>query len=398
LPEQSLVVADYGQIELVVLADLIGHGKLFEGFHAGIDPHTMHAAGVLRKRPEDVTKDERQYLGKTLGFTIVNGAQAAKVAQMSQVSLKRAKQILEDYDTNFPEVGEFKTEQFRLARTRRPPYLVSLLGRKRRLPALLATEKWARARAERQGFNFLIQGGAADIMKVALIRIAAALAKYMPEAYLILTVHDEAIVVCPTARAEECRQLVIEAMTGPGIQKLIKVPLRVDAKVVQCWADAKLVFAGKLVSCRHEGDTVTDADENEAVDLTPLVKTRFAWDMIDHDQIQEWLPRFGLTPAGQESMDMDHLSCHERAILVQPFANLIERYSQITAEMQADYVFAAEDELTETRALEKAEYTETAFRLIDTSALAIVAQFLQDGYLTYGPACTITVTVPEPGE
>lgn len=398
MPEHSLVVADYGQIELVILASLIGHGKLFDGFHAGIDPHTMHAAGVLRKRPEDVTKDERQYTGKTLGFSVVNGAQAAKIASMAQVSLKRAKQILEDYDTNFPEVVEFKAEQFKLARTRRPPYLVSLLGRKRRLPALLASEKWARARAERQAFNFLIQGGAADVMKRALIRIDQLLTEHMPEASLLLTVHDEALISCSTARAEECRQLVVDAMTGPDIQKLIKVPLKVDAKVVSSWDQAKLVFAGKLVSCRHGGETVTDADENEVVDLTPLVKTRFAWDMIDHDQIQEWLPRFGLTPAGQESMDMDHAACHERAVLVHPFANLIERYSQITAEMQSDYVFAAEDELSEARALEKAEYTEMAFRLIDTSALAIVAQFLQDGYLTYGPACTITVTVPEPGE
>jgi len=236
----SLVVADYGQVELVMLAHMIGKGKLFEGFHLGIDPHTMHAAGVLRKRPEDVTKNERQALGKTLGFTIVNGAGDKKVAQMAGVSLERGRKILADYDKEFPEVPAFKRKQFALARSRRPPYLTSpILGRKRRLPELLSDEKWRRERAERQAFNYLIQGGAADLMKIALVRADRLLQEHRPEAYLSLTVHDEMVAVSPDEFAEEVKALIEEAMVGEEMQKLLRVPLKTEALIVKRWADAK---------------------------------------------------------------------------------------------------------------------------------------------------------------
>lgn len=236
----KLVVADYGQIELVILAHMIGRGKLFDGFWAGIDPHTMHAAGVLRKDPADVTKNERQLLGKTLGFTIVNGAQYKKVAELAQVSFDRAQEILDDYDTEFPEVPAFKKKQFALARSRRPPYLESpILHRRRRLPELLADERWKRERAERQGFNFLIQGGAADLIKLALPRADALLAEHVPAAGLTLTVHDELVGETPEEFAELVRDLIVEAMIGEEIQKLVRVPLKVEANIVDRWADAK---------------------------------------------------------------------------------------------------------------------------------------------------------------
>jgi DNA polymerase I-like protein with 3'-5' exonuclease and polymerase domains len=232
------VVSDYGQIELVMLAHLIGRGKLFEGFLAGIDPHTVHAAGVLGKDPADVTKDERQKYGKTLGFTVINGAHWKKVAELIGGTQKEAKWILDKHEAEFPEVYAFKEAVFNGARSRRPPHVRSLLGRKRRMPGLMSNEFRVRSAAERETFNFLIQGGAADLMKVALIAADNMLAERVPEAYVNMTVHDEMTAMCRIEDVEETKATVIEAMTGPHIQRLIKVPLKVDCNAAQRWSDA----------------------------------------------------------------------------------------------------------------------------------------------------------------
>ena len=233
----SLVVADYGQIELVILAHLIGHGRLFDGFHAGIDPHTITAAGILGKDSERVTKEERQYYGKTMNFTIVNGGQYHLVMQMLDCSEREAKRILKKHEKQFPEIYSFKKAVLKKARSRRPPYVRSILGRKRRMPGLLSSEYKIMAAAERETFNFLIQGGAADLIKLALIETDYQLSLAVPDAYISMTVHDEQTVVAPIAQAEEAKSIVIEAMTGEHIQHLIKVPLAVDCNIGQRWSE-----------------------------------------------------------------------------------------------------------------------------------------------------------------
>jgi len=233
----SLVVGDYGQIELVILAHLIGHGKLFDGFWAGIDPHIVTAAGILGKPTDSVTKDERQYFGKTMNFTIVNGGQWRLVAEMIDCGEREAKRILSKHEKEFPEIYAFKKAVFKKARSRRPPHVRSILGRKRRMWDLLSSEyKWAAA-AERETFNFLIQGGAADLMKLALIDTDYQLGQLVPDAYVSMCVHDEQTVVTPTDRAEQVRAIMVESMTGPHIQKLIKVPLSVDCNIGQRWSE-----------------------------------------------------------------------------------------------------------------------------------------------------------------
>lgn len=237
---EVLVCADYGQIELVILAHLIGYGHLFDGFWKGIDPHTVHAAGVLGKDPADVTKIERQTFGKTLGFTIVNGAGPFKVGQMIGGNMDDGEALLRKYDKDFPETPAFKQAVFELARSRQPvPYVRTLLGRKRRVPELLSSNYKRRAAAERQTFNTLIQGGAADVIKLAMIHADRMLGEECPEAYLSLTVHDEILAVGPEKYGEMIKEILVRAMTGPQIQDLIKVPLTVDANVVKNWADAK---------------------------------------------------------------------------------------------------------------------------------------------------------------
>lgn len=248
-PGWMLIPADYGQIELVVLAHLLGYGALFEGFQKGIDPHLVHAAGVLDRvpilntdgsHPEGVLPDERQRYGKTLGFTIVNGAGPEKVGSMIGSDKRGGTELLEKYDRDFPETPAFKEAVFELARSRAPvPYVRTLIGRKRRVPELLSPVYGIRAAAERQTFNTLIQGGAADLIKLAVIEADRLIGESLPDAYLSLTVHDEIVAVAQEDQAEACKALLVEAMTGPALQRMVDVPLKVDAKVVKRWAQAK---------------------------------------------------------------------------------------------------------------------------------------------------------------
>jgi len=237
--DEVLVVGDLGQIELVILAHLIGYGALFEGFHNGIDPHLVTAAGVTGKTPDQVTKGERQTLGKTLNFTVVNGAGPHLIGTMIGGGYKDGLALMKKYDRDFPEVPAFKRQVFGECRSRRPPHVVTLLGRKRRVLAMLSGDKKKRAAAERQVFNSLIQGGAADLIKLAMIRFDDRLQQHVPEAYLTMTVHDELVAVSPRGKAEYVRELMVDAMTGPGIQKYVKVPLTVDAQIVDRWSEAK---------------------------------------------------------------------------------------------------------------------------------------------------------------
>ncbi len=241
-PGGKMIVADYSQIELVILAHYIGEGKLYEAFMTGIDPHTMTAAMVLGKDPADVTKVERQDLGKTLGFAVVYGAGLGKVASMAHISIDEAKRVLKQHERMFPEIHAFKQDVIDLACSRQPvPYITTLMGRKRRMPDLNVSQgddffNKRRKGAERQTFNSLIQGGAADLIKYAMIRLDTMLPS---EAKLVLTVHDEVVVTCPDGMADEVEGIVREAMTGQGIQRFIKVPLKVDLHTGDRWGDIK---------------------------------------------------------------------------------------------------------------------------------------------------------------
>ena len=234
-PEHRLVVADYGQIEMVLLAHFAGPGPLFHGLHQGNDPHTQTAAGVFGVPVEEVTKDQRQ-AGKGINFAVVYGAWADKVAAMAGVSVREAKAFLDAHEEAFPEVYRFKRKALATCRSRRPPYLRTLLGRKRRIPAIMAGDDKTRRRAERQAINSLIQGSAADVIKYAMIRLNETLEEDMR---LILSVHDELVTIAPAHKAERCAELVREAMLGEDIQKLVNVPLSSDVKIVDRWSEAK---------------------------------------------------------------------------------------------------------------------------------------------------------------
>jgi DNA polymerase I-like protein with 3'-5' exonuclease and polymerase domains len=241
----KLVVADYGQIELVVLAHFIGRGDLYKGFHNGVDPHSATAAALMGVDPQEfirrVKEGDRECIdfrqvAKGINFAVVYGAGPDKVASMAKISVKDAKRFMEMHQKLFPEIYRFKEEVVRVCRSRRPPYIRTLLGRKRRLPLILSQSNGLRMGAERQAVNSLIQGSAADLIKLAMIRLNNILPD---EIRLILSVHDELVVLAPEDRAEEAAGLVKEAMLGEDIQKLLKVPLSSDVKIVDRWSEAK---------------------------------------------------------------------------------------------------------------------------------------------------------------
>lgn len=230
-----LLIADYAQIEQRILAHFAGKGKLWQGFHDGIDAHTQTASVVFGVAPEDVTKAMRQ-VAKAIAFAINYGAGAPKVADMAGVPVRRARQILKTHEKEFPEVYNYKTRLLHVARSRRPvPYLRTLLGRKRRLPDLLARADDKRARAERQLVNSHIQGSNADITKKALVRLNET---RFDEMQILLTVHDEIAVMCHRDRAEEGARLLHDAMAGPDMQ-LLSVPVTTDVKICNRWSEAK---------------------------------------------------------------------------------------------------------------------------------------------------------------
>ncbi len=245
--DHKLVVSDYGQVELVVLAHFVGKGPLYDGFFDGIDPHTMTAAMVFGQDPQELTQRIMQgdpeakgwrQIAKNLNFAIVYGAGPDKVASMSKVSTAKAKGFLETHERQFPEIYAFKDQALRVAASRSIPHLTTLMGRKRRVPGIRSNSFKVRGRAERQLINSLIQGSAADLIKLAMVRTDKALTE-AGCGKLVLSVHDELVARATTANAAQCEDVVREAMVGAGIQKWVKVPLSIDLHVVDKWSQAK---------------------------------------------------------------------------------------------------------------------------------------------------------------
>jgi len=232
---ESLIVADYGQIELVVLAHFSHAKALVDGFNNGIDAHVTTASKIFGVPVEEVTKPMRG-VAKTENFAVVYGSGVEKTASTAGITLKEAKRFLDIHQREFPEIYAFKDAVIRVAKSRRPAHLRTLLGRKRRLPELFRADRGQRMAAERQAVNSLIQGSAADLIKLAMIRLHSSLP---PEMKLILSVHDELVMTCPDAMVEEGSRLMREAMLGEEIQSLLSVPMTIDLSVVKRWADAK---------------------------------------------------------------------------------------------------------------------------------------------------------------
>lgn len=234
-PGYNLIVADYSQIEYRVLAHYSGDPTLIEAFENGYDPHAAVAAMLLNKDIEDVTDSERD-LGKTFNFAQIYGAGNENLANTLGVSVNRIKQFRKKYDSDFPLVGKFSRYVVKKARSRKPtPYIQTLGGRRRHLPALLWSDNELRSSAERQAVNSLIQGSAADIIKFAMLDVGDGLKAY-PDWRMLLTVHDELMLMAPEEEAPDCAAFLQETMEAV---EAINVPLVAEAAYGSNWNEAK---------------------------------------------------------------------------------------------------------------------------------------------------------------
>ena len=232
-PGCVLVDADYSQIELRVLAHIADDKAMQEAFNSGEDFHTLTAARVFHVAPEDVTPQMRRN-AKAVNFGIVYGISDFSLAGDIGVSRKEAKAYIDGYLDHYQGVRDYMKSVVETARE--SGFVESLYGRRRYLPELRSSNYNIRTGAERMALNTPIQGTAADIIKIAMIRVHDRMAREGLEAKLVLQVHDELIVECPEAEEETVLKLVTEEMESAAA---LKVPLVAEAHAGRSWYEAK---------------------------------------------------------------------------------------------------------------------------------------------------------------
>ena len=232
-PGCVLVDADYSQIELRVLAHIAQDHTMQESFCNGNDIHTATAAQVFSVPIEEVTPLQRRH-AKAVNFGIVYGISEFSLAEDIGVSRYEARAYIDNYLTNYRGVRTYMKKVVEDARE--IGYTETLYGRKRYIPELKSGNFNVRSGAERIALNTPIQGTAADLIKLAMIRVEKALNEHFPDAKLLLQVHDELIVECPEEIASQVAELISREMEGVA---QLNVPLTAEAKYGKSWYDAK---------------------------------------------------------------------------------------------------------------------------------------------------------------
>ncbi|MBD5150092.1 MAG: DNA polymerase I [Oscillibacter sp.] len=232
-PGKVLVDADYSQIELRLLAHISGDQAMKEAFLSGEDFHTVTAAHVFGVPIDQVTANMRR-AAKAVNFGIVYGISAFSLSQDLGVSVAEAKEYMDAYFARFPGVKRYMDGVIEKART--DGYVETMFHRRRALPEIKASNFNTRSFGERVALNMPIQGAAADIIKLAMVRVFDRLKKENLQAKLIMQVHDELIVECPEDEAERVKALLTEEMEGVYD---LAVPLTADAHSGKNWLEAK---------------------------------------------------------------------------------------------------------------------------------------------------------------
>ncbi len=228
-----LLSADYSQVELRILAHVSGEPLLREAFERGEDIHTRTAAEVLGKDPATLTRSERD-VAKMVNFGIIYGISSFGLAENLEIPRDEAQAYIDTYLARFPRVQEFIART--IAQAAADGYVTTLLGRRRPIPELRASNRQTRSLGERLAVNTVMQGTAADVIKVAMIRAHDRLRAEGRTARLVLQVHDELLLEVPETEVSGVRDLVREEMVGAYP---LDPPLAVDVGVGDNWADAK---------------------------------------------------------------------------------------------------------------------------------------------------------------
>jgi DNA polymerase-1 len=228
-----LLVADYNQIELRCIAHLANDPGLIDAFTRGEDIHTSTAARVFGVESKDVTHEMRSQ-AKMVSYGLAYGMEAYGLGQRLSIGVDEASEILESYFSAFPNVRKYMDDAVDDARKR--GYTETLFGRRRPIPELNSSNFRIRQVGERQAMNAGIQGLAADIFKVALVRLQEALDRESLASRIILQVHDEIILESPKNEHARVEALLLETMRGAAD---LRVPLEVHLAWGASWAAAK---------------------------------------------------------------------------------------------------------------------------------------------------------------
>ncbi len=231
-PSKVLVDADYSQIELRLLAHIANDETMIAAFRSGEDIHAVTASQVFGVPLAEVTPLQRSH-AKAVNFGIVYGISAFSLAQDIGVFQSEAKAYMDSYFAKYHGVHEYMTRVVEQAKA--DGYVTTLFGRRRDLPELKSSNFNLRSFGERVALNMPIQGTAADIIKAAMVRVDARMRAEKLQARLLLQVHDELIVECPTEEAETVKAILVDEMEHVVDYR---VPLLVDAKIGASWAEA----------------------------------------------------------------------------------------------------------------------------------------------------------------
>ncbi|HEY3170824.1 MAG TPA: DNA polymerase I [Thermoanaerobaculia bacterium] len=232
-PGRKLVVADYSQIELRILAHLSGDQALIGAFERGDDIHRATAARIFGVSP-DLVSMEMRFAAKRINFALLYGMAAYTLGKDLGVSTAEAKSYIESYFAQFPAVRG--TLDGILEEARRTKEVRTIFGRVRPIPDIHASNGLVRGNAERMALNAPFQGSAADIIKIAMVRLERALARARPRARMLLQVHDELVLEAPEGDVAEVSELVRDVMEGAA---QLKVNLAVDVGSGENWLEAK---------------------------------------------------------------------------------------------------------------------------------------------------------------
>ena len=230
--DHVLVSADYSQIELRVIASLSNDEDMIKAFNNNEDIHKSTASKVFNIDLENVTKEQRSH-AKVVNFGIIYGVSAFGLSNQTDLSRSESKEIIDNYYKSYPKLKEFTSNQIEFARSN--GYVKTLLGRKRYLNDINSRNAIIRSSAERNAINSPVQGTAADIIKLAMIKIDNELEKLKLKSKLILQVHDELIFDCPKGEIDIIKDMVQEKMQNAY---QLNVPLKVDVGDGYNWLEA----------------------------------------------------------------------------------------------------------------------------------------------------------------
>ena len=234
-PAWLLFSADYSQIELRVLAHMSRDRELLDAFRRGEDIHSSTAA-LMFDVPVNQVNSEQRRIAKVLNFGVIYGLSAHGIAQQTEFSREEGANFIENYFAKYPGISGYLEDV--KAKTREAQYVETLLGRRRYVPEINASNFNVRGAAERMAINMPIQGTAADIMKLAMIRVQRRLDQGGLRTKMLLQVHDELVFESPREELEAIQELVFDEMPAALDQYVnLDVSLKIDVKWGETWGD-----------------------------------------------------------------------------------------------------------------------------------------------------------------